>query len=281
MVTTVTKRACPRAISAEVAGLQWLAAAQAGGGTRVARLAGAGEEWLSTARVEPRGASRQAARRFGYSLARTHAAGAESFGCAPPGLHGHGVMGEASLILHEPHPEPGTWGAFYARDRVLPYLPAARDNGAIDAAGTRIITACAERVADGHWDAPQPELVTGEVARIHGDLWAGNVLFTAADPQELGAVERGTSHEESEVEAILIDPAAHGGHAESDLAQLGVFTMPYRKEIIAGYEEVSPLASGWQERQGLHQLHILIVHAALFGGSYGPATVAAAQPYVS
>ncbi|MFP7696685.1 fructosamine kinase family protein [Trueperella sp. LYQ143] len=79
---------------------------------------------------------------------------------------------------------------------------------------------------------------------------------------------------------VLIDPACHGGHGESDLAQLHVFGAPFIHEIYAGYQAVSPLASGWQERIGLHQLHMLIVHAALFGGSYGRETVAVARAYV-
>ena len=79
---------------------------------------------------------------------------------------------------------------------------------------------------------------------------------------------------------VLIDPVAHGGHAETDLATLTVFRAPYVEEIYAGYNAVSPLAPGWQHRIGLHSLPILILHAALFGGSYGAETLAAARPYL-
>lgn len=37
---------------------------------------------------------------------------------------------------------------------------------------------------------------------------------------------------------------------------------------MAGYDEVSPLADGWRERVGVHQLHMLLVHVVLFGRSY-------------
>ena len=66
----------------------------------------------------------------------------------------------------------------------------------------------------------------------------------------------------------LIDPAAHGGHRETDLAMLALFGAPYLDRVIACYQEVRPLAAGWRERVPLHQLHPLLVHACLFGASY-------------
>ena len=75
----------------------------------------------------------------------------------------------------------------------------------------------------------------------------------------------------------LIDPAAQGGHAEEDLATLHTFGAPHLAHIIAGYQEVSPLAPGWEQRIGLHQLHILTVHCFLFGRSYVPQTMAAVR----
>ena len=87
-------------------------------------------------------------------------------------------------------------------------------------------------------------------ARIHGDLWSGNVVWS---------VEHGT----------LIDPAAHGGHRETDLAMLALFGLPHLQRLLDAYHEEQPLADGWEERQPLHQLFPLLVHAALFGGHYG------------
>ena len=43
---------------------------------------------------------------------------------------------------------------------------------------------------------------------------------------------------------------------------------------------ITPLADGWQERQRLHQVHPLLVHAVLFGGGYLPAALAAAGDYL-
>jgi len=75
----------------------------------------------------------------------------------------------------------------------------------------------------------------------------------------------------------LIDPAAHGGHRETDLAMLALFGAPYLARTIAGYEEVRPLAAGWRDRVPLHQLHPLLVHVCLFGGSYRAAALDASR----
>ena len=75
--------------------------------------------------------------------------------------------------------------------------------------------------------------------------------------------------------AWLVDPAAHGGHRETDLAQLALFGgAPHLDRILAAYQEVWPLADGWRERVPLHQLHLLLVHTALFGAAYRSRAVA-------
>lgn len=86
-------------------------------------------------------------------------------------------------------------------------------------------------------------------ARIHGDLWSGNVLWTPA---------RG----------VLVDPAAHGGHRETDLAMLALFGAPHLGTIMSAYQQEAPLADGWRARVPLHQLHPLLVHVCLYGEPY-------------
>jgi fructosamine-3-kinase len=71
--------------------------------------------------------------------------------------------------------------------------------------------------------------------------------------------------------------AAHGGHRETDLAMLALFGLPHLEQLLAGYQDVAPLASGWQQRVALHQLFPLLVHAVLFGGGYGVSAAAAAR----
>ena len=97
-------------------------------------------------------------------------------------------------------------------------------------------------------------------ARTHGDLWSGNVMWTPEG-------------------AVLIDPAAQGGHAEEDLAALAVFGCPHYERILAAYNEASPLEDGWRERAALHQMHIIMIHCAVFGRSYVPEAVAIARRY--
>ncbi len=219
-------------------------------------------------------------------------------------------------IPSAPGPAPRRWGEFYAEDRLLPYLGAARANGSLDASGARLVERVAGRLASGLLDADQPALVSALArerggapdaarlaARTHGDLWAGNVLWVARSETaswapapavggpgtgpEDGPLEgapapgapAGGERRAPDVVGVLIDPAAQGGHAETDLAELGVFSQPHLDQVYAGYEEVSALAAGWRERVGAHQLHMLIIHAALFGGGYGARTVATARRY--
>ena len=68
--------------------------------------------------------------------------------------------------------------------------------------------------------------------------------------------------------AVLIDPAAHGGHRETDLAMLALFGCPYLADVLDGYQSVRPLARGFRQRIGLHQLYPLLAHVVLFGGGY-------------
>ena len=77
--------------------------------------------------------------------------------------------------------------------------------------------------------------------------------------------------------ATLIDPAAHGGHRETDLALLALFGAPHVDDIVAGYQEQRPLADGWRDRVKVHQLHCVLVHAVLFGGSYADQALAVAR----
>ena len=311
--------AAPGSTRLEALGLVWLAEAIPDGGAPVLPVR-CGEGWLEEPRLRQSRPTPAAARAFGRALARTHAAGAGEHGAAPPGWEkDSGWMGAARLPLRPgPASAPRRWGEFYAEDRLLPYLGAARANGSLDASGARLIERVAGRLASGLLDADQPALVSALArerggapdaarlaARTHGDLWSGNVLWVArsetaswapapADgvppeggPAGDGPLEgapaaggpAGGGRRAPDVVGVLIDPAAQGGHAETDLAELGVFSQPHLDQVYAGYEEVSALAAGWRERVGAHQLHMLIIHAALFGGGYGAQTVATARRY--
>lgn len=231
------------AIATEAASLRWLAEAD---GAAVAQLVEVGDTWLETVLLPTATPSHEAAAEFGRRLAHTHAAGADWWGQAPPGLDpAHLVLAE----LPTPAPAQPTWrtfGEYYAEGRLRPYLQQAKGLGKSE---TKLLHVACDAVATGRFDSPQPSLCP-EVARLHGDLWGGNVVW--AD----GRV------------GTLIDPCANGGHAETDLAELALFGSPHLADTIAGYHEVSALADGWEERVPLHQLHMLLVHVVLFGGGY-------------
>ena len=143
------------------------------------------------------------------------------------------------------------WPGWYAQRRLLPFLSRAADAGALRPEDARLVEAVADRIGSLAGPAEPP-------SRIHGDCWAGNVLWSGG---------RGW----------LIDPAAHGGHRETDLAMLALFGAPDLDRILAGYNDTVPLAAGWRSRIPLHQLHPLLVHACLFGGSYAEGVRSAAR----
>jgi fructosamine-3-kinase len=250
-VTAHAKRragAPPGFFEVEAAGLRWLAVP---GGAPVVPVLAVDAGGITVGRVEPARPSAAAAARFGGQLAATHDAGAAAFGIGPAGWSGDGFIGDAPLSLR---PEP-RWGAFYAGQRVLPYAREAARSGSLGPAGLAAVEALAGRVTDGEFDDDAPP------ARIHGDLWAGNVLFSGDS-------------------ATLIDPAAHGGHRVTDLAMLALFGFPFLDEVLDAYQAASVfLPAGWRRLIGLHQLHPLLVHAVLFGGGYGDRAAAIARGY--
>lgn len=273
---TKTDTTRPEAIAIEAKGLSWLAEAMPDGGTPIVPVQEVRDTEMDLVYIPDGRPTRGAAFEFGQTLAVTHAAGAPSFGCPPAGWDGNGVMGRMGLILRDPTEQTATsWGEFYAIDRIAPCLPAALRNGSLDPRGIRILEEVMEHLRNGEWDSPQPALVQGPVARIHGDLWSGNVLW--ARRSDIPWAEPLPRTITDDVVGVLIDPAAQGGHAETDLAFLEVFGQSYLEDIYAGYNSVSPLADGWEERRKIHQLYLLAVHAAIFGGSYGPETVMLAK----
>lgn len=231
--------------AAEAAGLRWLADAR---GARIARVLDVAEGRIALERIDETGPTAQAADAFGAALAATHDAGARAFGSPPPGWEGDIFIGRRV----QPARPTATWGAFYAVQRVEPFLPIALAAGSLSASGVEVVERACALVAEGAFDDDEPP------ARLHGDLWAGNVLW-ASDG------------------VVLIDPAAHGGHRETDLAMLALFGCPFLDRVLAAYDRAHPLREGWRDRVPVHQLHPLAVHAAGHGLSYGRALVDAAE----
>jgi fructosamine-3-kinase len=229
---------------AEADGLGWLAEP---GALRTPRVLDVDDgylalEWIDAGRLDADGE-----RELGHGLARTHMVGAPRFGR----FSGAGVGWLGPLALsNEPTDD---WPQFYAERRLAPLARLASEREAMEPNGMRAVLRVCERMADlvGAAEAP---------ARLHGDLWQGNVL--------------GDAHGRP----WLIDPSPYGGHREVDLAMLALFGSPSR-DFFDSYQEVAPLTDGWQERVGLYQLMPLLVHALLFGGSYRDAAERMAQRY--
>lgn len=232
----------------EAAGLQWLS--DVDGGVPCAQVVAVDDTSLTLRRLDSVRPTPEAARAFGNRLAVTHDAGAAAFGAGPDGWAGTGFFGPLSQPLPlslRPHRR---WGEFYAEERLAPMAELAAPG--LDAATRDAVNSVAARCRAGDFDDDDAP------ARLHGDLWSGNVMWTPDG-------------------VVLIDPAAHAGHRETDLAMLALFGCPHLDAVIDGYQRVRPLRPGWRDRTGLHQLFPLLAHVALFGGGYAQQTHACAR----
>lgn len=199
-------------------------------------------EWVSEGSP-----SRQLAADFGQQLAITHRYGHTGFGREEDGFIGSEPLPGGSGYTD--------WTRFYAAARLQPFLDRARTAGHISTDDQQAVTQVIRQL-DRLAGPNEP------AARLHGDLWAGNVLWNPTG-------------------VTVIDPAFHGGHRETDLAMLALFGLPHLTAVLNAYQQTYPLSPGWQERVPLHQLFPLLVHAVIFGGSYGHAAGDAARRSLS
>jgi fructosamine-3-kinase len=267
--------AAPGEYAAEAAGLAWLAEP---GALRTPRVLEVDERYLALGWIEPSPSRRldaAGAEELGRGLAATHLAGAPCFGIAggaaggaagaadEAGAAGRSAVGEAGAAagatparfgsLELSNEPTADWPSFYAERRLRPLARIAHERGALPASAIASVQAVCERLGELVGPAEAP-------ARLHGDLWTGNVMVDVAGGP------------------WLIDPSAYGGHREVDLAMLRLFGAPSER-VFAAYEELAPLAEGWRGRVELYQLLPLLVHALLFGGAYADSVARAARSY--
>lgn len=235
--------------SAEAAGLHWLAEPAA---VPVVEVLDQGEDFLRLARLEEAGPSAAAAAEFGRHLAGLHNAGAPGFGWSPAASAFFGPLDAPFAVSTESGP---SFADFWADRRLTPLLSSL--SGELTGDEEAPIASAVETISAGSFDGICGQ-GSEEPARVHGDLWAGNLMWTAAG-------------------GTLIDPAAHGGHRLEDLALLALFGTPFLEEIFSGYEEAHPLPEGWREDLPAHSFFALLAHVRLFGRGFLGQTVSAAR----
>lgn len=219
----------PELYAAEADGLAWLAE----GPLRVPRVVAVGESFLALEWLDlgARGASaggRAFDERLGRGLAQLHRLGAPALG--------HRRDNYLATLPQDNAPAPDL-PTFWIERRLRPVIAQLGDRALL----VRLDQLAAH---PDRFGPPEP------VARLHGDLWWGNVGNLHGEP-------------------VVFDPAVYGGHREIDLAMLALFG-GLGDRLVAAYDEVWPLADGWRGRVGLWQLYPLACHAALFGGGYVP-----------
>jgi fructosamine-3-kinase len=233
--------------TAEAAGLSWLAAASALPVPAVLAVAEGPDDdppvlvlpWIQAHRHGHRDEEA-----LGRGLAALHRAGAPSYGFTGPGFIGPLPLDNRNAV---------TWAEFWWVRRIEPFLRLAVDAGALDADG-------AAEIADLEDEVTELLGPAEPIARLHGDLWTGNVLWS------------------EDGRPWLIDPSAYGGRREVDLAMLALFG-GIGERAFAAYDETWPLTEGHEDRVALYQLYPLLVHTVLFDGTYAERAVAAARYY--
>jgi fructosamine-3-kinase len=182
---------------------------------------------------------------LGRGLAALHRFGAPVFGFSEQNFIGR--------LAQENRPH-ASWADFYQRERLEPQLRLAEAAGHVPGALRRKFEQLFGKLPElvGEPEAP---------ARLHGDLWAGNL------------------HVDEQGAPCLIDPAVYGGHREMDLAMMRLFG-GFSERVFSAYAEAFPLSSGHLERVLLCQLYPLLVHVNLFGSGYLRAVERALAAYV-
>jgi fructosamine-3-kinase len=244
----VNERADPAMFPAEARGLRFLASA---GVLRIPEVLAVssgtlGEPaFLVLEYLEPARRCADFDELLGRGLSELHRKGAPGFGLDHDNFIGR---------LPQSNRARATWAEFYARSRLEPQLAMAVDGGRATSVMRRGFERLLSRIAEFTGPEEPP-------ARLHGDLWGGN----------LHVDERG--------EPCLIDPAVYGGHREMDLAMMRLFG-GFAERVFSAYDEAFPLSPGHRERVALYQIYPLMVHVNLFGGSYTGGVERALGDYV-
>jgi fructosamine-3-kinase len=234
---------------AEAKGLKWLKAA---GALRLPDVYAVNREdatgqaaYLVLEWIEPGQPSANFDERLGQGLAQMHRAFAASFGFDTNNFIGS---------LPQDNRSESGWPEFYWLRRLEPQLKRAVDARKLDAAAVGDFQKLSRHL-------PQVYGVAEPPARLHGDLWSGNL------------------HTDASGMPCLIDPAVYGGHREMDLGMMRLFG-GFSARVFAAYAECYPLLPGFEDRVALSQLYPLLVHVNLFGGGYASSVKKTVARYI-
>ncbi len=216
---------------AEALGLKALAAARS---VRVPQVicwgTAEGSSYIVLEWIDLGGGSSSGWMELGRQLAQLHrTVSAEGFG-----------WDRSNTIGSTPQPNPWTqdWGEFFAESRIGYQLQLAQGRGANFLHSEKLLAAIPKRL--GHHPA---------ASLVHGDLWSGNVGFSASG------------------EPTIFDPAAYWGDREVDLAMTELFG-GFPQGFYDGYRDVWPPDSGYEARKVIYNLYHILNHFNLFGGGY-------------
>jgi fructosamine-3-kinase len=238
--------------AAEAAGLRWLAEP---GAVPVVEVLEEGKDSLRLERLESVSPTPEAARELGRGLARLHDAGAPDFGWSPADPAFFGPLENPFPVSTVTEEE---FARYWAEERLRPL--ADKVTRTLGADGHDTVDEAIDVIADGAFDGISGQ-GTEAPSRVHGDLWSGNLMWTADG-------------------VVLIDPSAHGGHRLEDLAMLSLFEAPHLEEIFEGYTEEHPLPGDWEQDLPAHLFFGLLAHVHLFGEAYVDQAIATAEAII-
>ncbi|MGR6089360.1 fructosamine kinase family protein [Brevibacterium sp. CSND-B09] len=239
--------------AAEAAGLRWLAEPDV---VPVVEVLEHGPDFLRLHRLRETGPDAEAAAAFGRALAGLHDAGAPGFGWSPAPQSFFGPLDSPFEVPAEPVDD---FTDYWVGQRLRPLTSAVA--GDLRGEDRATVASAIDAIASGAFAG-----ICGEgaetPARVHGDLWAGNLMWSPTG-------------------VTLIDPAAHGGHRLEDLALLALFGAPFLGEIFSGYEQAHPMPDDWQEDLPAHSFFALLAHIRLFGRGFLGQAVSAARSIIA
>ena len=133
------------------------------------------------------------------------------------------------------------WGEFFFNHRLMPQVRLIKDP-AIRQTFEQSLASCQSALIHFlNQHCQQPSL-------LHGDLWAGNVLFDAEG-------------------AWLIDPAVYVGDREADLAMTELFG-GFSRTFYQAYDAVFPRTDAYRAKVPIYNLYHALNHYNLFGSGY-------------